>query len=177
MPATHTAVLLSPDVRPTSTRYDKTGEPFGVRPYHPSDRAALEEFYESFHPRRAAQGLPPLGRERVTRWLDSVLRHGIHLLAMRDEALVGHALLIPLPEAGVSEYAIFLHQAQRGRGVGTELSRAAVEAAQEAGLARLWLTVEPQNRAAMRAYEKVGFQFRRATLFSPEAEMTLELLR
>ena len=40
---------------------------------------------------------------------------------------------------------------------------------------RLWLSVEPHNRAAIRSYEKVGFRFLPGTIFSPEAEMEMEL--
>jgi RimJ/RimL family protein N-acetyltransferase len=156
-------------------RFDKLGVPFAVRPYAPGDRAALEAFYEVFEPKRAAQGLPPEGAARVDRWLRSVLRHGIHLLAFRGDALIGHALLMPTDQAGTSEYAVFLHQGERGRGVGTELNRAAIEAAREAGLRRLWLTVEPRNRAAVRSYENAGFRFRPTTALSSEAEMELAL--
>jgi RimJ/RimL family protein N-acetyltransferase len=175
MPVLDTPLLLSPDAPTLATRYDKAGDPFGVRPYHLEDRPALEDFYGDFEPIRAAQGLPPQGRARVTRWLDAVLGHGLHLVALRDDLLIGHALVVPVPDPGVGEYAVFLHQGERGRGVGIELSRAAIEAARDSGLQRLWLTVEPHNRAAIGAYERVGFRFRSAAILSPEAEMTLDL--
>lgn len=152
---------------------DRTGEVFEVRRYLPKDRAALELFYNDFEPKRAAQGLPPKDAERISRWLHSILSQGLHLLAFRGSHLVGHALLVPTAEEGVWEYAVFLHQKHRGRGLGTELNRAAVEAAREAGLRGLWLSVEPHNRAALRSYEKVGFTLLPGTLFSSEAEMRL----
>lgn len=175
MPITSSALMEPPDGRPAVTRFDKTGRPFVVGPYHAGQRRDLESFYEHFEPLRAAQGLPPTGRDRVARWLDSVLPHGIHLIARRDERLIGHALVVPLDQPGVAEYAVFLHQDERGKGAGTELNRAAIEFARAAGLLRLWLSVEPHNRAAVRSYEKVGFRFRPATVFSSEAEMTLDL--
>jgi RimJ/RimL family protein N-acetyltransferase len=155
--------------------HDKHGVPFAVRPYQPWDREALASFYQAFAPKRTAQGLPPEGAARISRWLTAVLHHGIHLLAFRSEALIGHALLMPTDQPGTAEYAVFLHQDERGQGVGTELSRAAIEAARGAGLRRLWLTVEPQNRAAVRSYEKAGFRFRPGTILSPEAEMEMAL--
>ena len=88
---------------------------------------------------------------------------------------IGHALLVPTGRAGVSEYAVFLRQDHRGRGLGTALNRAAIDAAREAGLKGLWLSVEPHNRAALRSYEKAGFTLLPGTLFSPEAEMQLTL--
>ncbi len=64
---------------PTSLR-DKEGRVFSVRPLRPDDRPALEEFYDGFDPKRAAQGLPPEGRPRIARWLDNILRAGTHLV-------------------------------------------------------------------------------------------------
>lgn len=170
-------IMLSSDPSGGAPRYlqDKHGDQFSVREFQPTDRSALEVFYDDFEPKRAAQGLPPKSPDRIARWLDSVLIQGTHLLTFRDSALVGHALLVPTGEEGVSEYAVFLHKDVRGRGLGTELNRAAIEAARAAGLKGLWLTVEPHNRAALRSYEKAGFTLLPGTLFSSEAEMRLTL--
>jgi len=167
----------SPDQASARSRWirDKTGETFEVRPYQPRDRAALELFYNDFEPKRAAQGLPPKDAERISRWLDAILPQGLHLLAFHNKRLVGHAFLVPTGEEGIAEYAVFIHQQHRGRGLGTELNRTAVEAAREAGLRGLWLCVEPHNRAALRSYEKAGFTLIPGTIFSPEAEMRLTL--
>jgi RimJ/RimL family protein N-acetyltransferase len=154
---------------------DKAGAVYEVRPYRTSDRAALEVFYNDFEPKRAAQGLPPKDAERISRWLDAVLGQGTHLLTFDGSTLVGHALLVPTGQEGISEYAVFLHREYRGRGLGTELNRASIGAAREAGLKGLWLSVEPHNRAALRSYEKAGFTLIPGTLFSSEAEMRLTL--
>lgn len=169
------SLLPPPEDSAPAVRRDKRGVPFEVRAYRAADREALESFYDDFEPKRAAQGLPPRGAERVSRWLDSVLRHGVHLLAHRGGVLIGHAFLVPTDQPGTAEYAVFLQQAERGRGVGTELNRAAIEAARTAGLRRLWLTVEPHNRAAVRSYENAGFRFRPSTILSREAEMEVRV--
>lgn len=169
---------VPPEAVPTgfsTTRSDKRGEAFSVRELLSMDRPTLERFYADFEPKRAAQGLPPEGADRVARWLDSVLARGVHLLAEREGQLIGHALVLPTSEAEVGEYAVFLSREQRGRGVGTALNQVALEAARAAGLSRLWLSVEPHNRAAIRSYEKAGFQFRPPTIFSSEPEMEVEL--
>lgn len=158
-----------------SVHLDRTEVPFLVCEYHSGAREGLERFYLDFEPKRAAQGLPPASPERISKWLDSVLPRGIHLLACRDQQLIGHALLIPTDEAGATEYAVFLHQDVRGRGLGTELNRTAVERARKAGLQRIWLCVAPHNRAAIKSYERVGFRFLPGTIYSPEAEMQIEL--
>ncbi|HEX2187572.1 MAG TPA: GNAT family N-acetyltransferase [Longimicrobiaceae bacterium] len=154
---------------------DRRGEPFRVREMEPADREALARFYEEFEPKRTAQGLPPQGSYRIGRWLDSVLDGGTHLLVEADRAVVGHAFLVPTGKPGVGEYAIFLDQGIRGRGVGTRVNRLTAEVARALGMRRLWLTVEPHNRAAIRSYEKTGFRFRPETVYSPEAEMELEI--
>lgn len=156
-------------------RMDRAGDPYLIRPYEPQDREALESFYSEFEPKRAAQGLPPEGLERIRRWLNAVLGSGQHLLAYRDVDLIGHALLVPTAAAGTAEYAVFLRAGDRGQGVGSELNRTAAESARAAGVRRLWLTVAPHNRAAIRSYENAGFRFRPGTIYSPEAEMQLDL--
>jgi RimJ/RimL family protein N-acetyltransferase len=151
--------------------HDKEGRPFTVRALLAADRPALEAFYDAFDPKRAAQGLPPAGQARVARWLNQVLARGTHLAVERGGHLVGHAMLLPMEREGVREYAIFLAREVRGQGVGTQVSRLMVELARAMGLGRLWLSVEPHNRAALRSYEKAGFTFVPATIYSPEVEM------
>ena len=69
------------------------------------------------------------------------------------------------------EYAIFLHQDVRGLGLGTRLNRLAVDVARGLGARRLWLSAEPANRAAVRSYEKAGWRYIPASLYSTELEM------
>jgi diamine N-acetyltransferase len=158
-----------------ATRVDRTGREFRVELYSSDQASALQRFYESFEPKRCAQGLPPAGADRIARWLEQVLPHGLHLLAWSDTELVGHGLLVPTGRTGIWEWAIFLAEAHRGRGMGTEMNRLAIAAARQVGLAGLWLSVEPHNRAAVRSYEKVGFQFATGSFLSSEAEMEIRL--
>ena len=155
--------------------FDKERRLSAVRPYRSDDRESLERFYSAFTPKREAQGLPPEGAARIARWLDSILRGGTHLLVEREGRLVGHAMLIPTDRPGVSEYAIFLEEAARGQGLGTEVNILSAQVARTLRLDRLWLSVEPRNRPAVRSYEKAGFRFRPETVFTPELEMELVL--
>jgi L-amino acid N-acyltransferase YncA len=154
---------------------DKAGRCYSVRLLLPGDRAALELFYHRFEPKRVAQGLPPDGAVRVTRWLEQILGNGVHLVVEAEGALLGHAMLIPTERPGVSEYAIFLDHGVRGQGVGTEVNRVAVEVARLHAMRGLWLSVEPNNRAALRSYEKAGFRVVPGTQFSTEMEMEMAL--
>ncbi|HEX5726317.1 MAG TPA: GNAT family N-acetyltransferase [Longimicrobiaceae bacterium] len=158
-----------------ATLSTKEGRMFTVRALAPADREALERFYAGFEPKRAAQGLPPEGAARIARWLDAILPAGTHLIVELEGRLVGHAMLMPTGSDGVREYAIFLDQGVRGQGMGTQVNRLSAEVARALRLRRLWLSVEPHNRPALRSYEKAGFRFRRDTVLSPEVEMELEL--
>jgi RimJ/RimL family protein N-acetyltransferase len=157
------------------TLRDREGHVFTVRDFRPEDRALLDRFYDAFEPKRAAQGLPPEGPDRIERWLDGVLSGGTHLIVEVEGALAGHAMLMPTSTEGVREYAIFLDQSVRGRGMGTQVNRVSAEVARTLDVRRLWLSVEPHNRPAVRSYQKAGYRFRPATMYSPELEMELEL--
>lgn len=155
--------------------YDKENRLSAVRPYRPGDRESLERFYAHFTPKREAQGLPPEGAPRIARWLDSILRAGTHLLVEHEGRLVGHAMIMPTDRPGVSEYAIFLEEAVRGQGLGTEVNILTAQVARTLRIDRLWLSVEPRNRPAVRSYENAGFRFKPETVLTPELEMELVL--
>ena len=144
-----------------------------IRPYKSFDRFALERMYADFEPKRAAQGLPPEGG-RLHAWLDEVLKHGLHVVATFGPRILGHVMLIPL-ENNTAELANFVHQSVRGRGLGTELNRAAIDLAREAGLRRVWLSVDPSNRAAIRSYTRTGFHILPGSPWAPELEMAIDL--
>ncbi len=146
-----------------------------MRQYTADDRGALEAFYNDFHPKRAAQGMPPGGRPTGGALAQHHPAAWKQLIAERGCMPIGHSMLMPMRDARVVEYAIYVHQDFRGRGVGTEMNRVAVEVARAGGLARVWLSVEPGNRAAVRSYEKAGFRFRPGTILSLEAEMVIDL--
>lgn len=165
----------TPDGVLPATLLDREGRVYTVRAYYPEDRPALERFYDGFQPKRAAQGLPPEGPARLARWLDAVLGSGTHLIVEAEGGLAGHAMLMPTHREGMREYAIFLDESIRGRGVGTEVNRLTAQVARTLDVHRLWLSVEPQNRPAVRSYQKAGFRFRPSTTYSSELEMELDL--
>jgi ribosomal protein S18 acetylase RimI-like enzyme len=156
------------------TGTDKLGHTFRVRTLEPPDRPHLQAMYASFEPKRAAQGLPPPDPPLIERWLDGILRQGSHVVVEMDSAVVGHGMLLPFAP-GEAELANFLHQSVRDRGIGTTLNQVLVDVGRRTGLRRIWLSVQPSNRRAIRSYEKVGFRHRPATLWAPEIEMELLL--
>ncbi len=156
------------------TLLDKRGGAFTIRTMRPADRVALEEMYVDFRPKRMAQGLPPDSELALRRWLDRVLAGADHLLVDVAGEVMGHGMLIPIDEHS-AELANFLHHAVRNRGIGTALNDALVDLAAVRGYARVWLSVEPWNRAAVRSYEKSGFRRLPGSLWSPELEMEVRL--
>lgn len=153
---------------------DREGAAFTIRALTPADRAGLEAMYAEFEPKRCAQGLPP-EPPGIGRWLDRVLARGEHLGVEVGGRLLGHLMLIPM-EGNRFELANFLHQSIRNRGIGTMLNRTALDLARDRGAGRVWLCVEPSNRAAVRSYEKAGFRSTGGTsLWAPEMEMEADL--
>ena len=157
-----------------TTGTDKGGGTFIVRPYRGSDRSALEAMFEDFSPKHGAQGLPPADPRLRGRWLDRVLAQGHHLVVEVGGLVRGHGMLIPFGDDR-AELANFLHQSIRDRGIGTALNRALLELAARHAIRRIWLSVEPSNRPAVRSYEKVGFRRIPVTAWSPELEMQVDL--
>ncbi len=155
---------------------DRQGRAFQVRLFVPADRAALEAMYADFEPKRVAQGLPPGKPEAIVRWLDRILADGQHLLVEIEGRLLGHAMLLPM-DAGRAELAYFLHQSIRYRGIGTQLNRLILSLARDGRYRKVWLSVEPGNRPAIRSYERAGFRMRPGQMWAPEIEMeaTLEV--
>jgi RimJ/RimL family protein N-acetyltransferase len=153
---------------------DKAGHPFVVRQFDPSDRPELERMYVDFEPKRRAQGLPPEGADSLGRWLDRVLGRGAHLVIEVDGRLLGHAMLIPRA-GGDAELANFLHQSIRNRGIGTALNLIVVDEARARGYRRVWLSVEPSNRAALRSYRRAGFHLLSTSHLAQEVEMEVIL--
>lgn len=149
---------------------DRNGAPFLVRLFTPEDRRALEQMYEDFQPKRAAQGLPPGDAASIARWLGRVLAEGTHLVVEVGGEVRGHAMLLPM-SATRAELANFLHQSIRYRGIGTRLNRVVLSLARDGGYRKVWLCVEPGNRPAVRSYERAGFRMSPGQMWAPEVEM------
>ena len=132
----------------------------------------LIEMYNDFEPKRAAQGLPPVGRERIVAWLRHLQKSGHNLLALRNGHIIGHSMLCPMDRQR-AEFAIFLHQDFRTQGIGSGLTEVTLNYARLNGLRNVWLSVEVNNHCAVRVYRKKGFRV--SEIFGPEQEMALDL--
>lgn len=164
------------EARPTpyfrSTFQSKTGLKIEIVELSDSRFEDLVTMYEVFEPKRGAQGLPPVGRERIVTWLRHLQKDGYNLLALANSHVIGHSMLCPV-DATCAEFAIFLDQGSRNQGIGTGLTAATLAYAEQLNFRNIWLSVETNNRCAVRVYRKTGFQL--SGLFGPEQEMALEL--
>lgn len=137
------------------------------------DREGLVSMYDDFDPADRAQGIPPVGEDRIRDWLDHLLCEDCYnVVARYDDRLVGHATLVSDSE-GAYELAIFIHQEFQGVGIGTELLEGLLGHGASMGVDRVWLTVERWNRPAINLYKKVGFETTDAQSF--EHEMSIRL--
>ena len=86
---------------------------------------------------------------------------GCYLVAERDGALAGHALLEPAAPlaalAHVRQLTIVVHPGHTGQGVGTALMSALLYWAGGAGVEKIELRVRAGNAPALALYRKFGF--------------------
>jgi len=115
--------------------------------------------YRSFSPKPASQGLPPEDLEMCQNWIKQLFEIGENLLALRGDTVVGHAALIPDVEGKTGEFVIFVDQNHRNLGIGTELTRFALEKSRLLGLGTVWLMVNVSNFLAIKLYKKFGFEY------------------
>ena len=91
--------------------------------------------------------------------LEPVSGGGRVLLARWGEEIVGMVML-ELQGKGQCELLKFgVKEAYRGRGIGTALMEAALQAARDAGQKKAVLTSNHQLREALRLYERFGFKY------------------
>jgi len=154
---------------------DKHGKWFEVKKYGPEDYAALETMYVTFYPKGKFQGMPPLQDEASRKWIRKLLENGENYLAWQDGIVVGHVVVLSDLDKGDAEYLIFVRHPNRGRGIGSELTRAVLQHAKNLGLDMLWLVVGNTNFPAIGLYRKFGFRFCEPDLAETERKMTLSL--
>jgi RimJ/RimL family protein N-acetyltransferase len=138
---------------------DKAGSPFEIGISCAEDLSSLLEMYRVFSPKPASQGLPPEDPETCQSWVKKLFDTGQNLFAWRGESIVGHAALILDTKGKSGEFVIFVKQNHRNLGIGTELTRFALEKSRQLGLDSVWLTVNIRNFIAVKLYKKLGFEY------------------
>lgn len=159
---------------------NKQGVAIRLRYLPAEEKSQLLAMYLAYQPRNAFQGLPPIKDDVCARWVDDMVRTGIHAVAWFDDAagesrVVGHVGLFPIPPHKC-EMLIAVSPGFQNLGIGTELVRVAIDLAAELGFQRLWLPVDSANVRARHVYEKCGFTYASSTL-QREVDMTCDVLK
>jgi RimJ/RimL family protein N-acetyltransferase len=141
------------------TRTDKIGESFEIGIGCAEDFPSVLEMYRVFSPKPASQGIPPEDPETCYHWVKNLFEIGKNFLAWRGDLVIGHAAVIPDRSRNSGEFIISVHQDYRSLGIGTELTRLALEKSRELGLDSVWLTVNITNPIAIKLYKKLGFEY------------------
>jgi len=143
---------------PPRTLEDEQARTITFRTAGGDDLEAVVEMYLDFDPADRAQGVPPSGPDRIRSWVEDLLEAGVNVVAIHDDRVVGHAVLVPDEVGDAYELAIFVLQDYQGADIGTELLGTLLGRGASEGIERAWLTVEPWNHAAIHIYEKLGFE-------------------
>ncbi len=118
---------------------------------------ALAGMYRTLDPVDRTQGIPPRNEPRLLEWVETLTDEGLNLVAWHGDAVVGHAVLVPMDD-GRWELAIFVHSDYQHAHIGSTLLRTLFGYGQQEGVERVWLSVERHNSVALNLYESYGFE-------------------
>ena len=134
-----------------------------IRPITPADDAAIAAIIRAVMPEFGASGQGFAINDPEVDWMSRAYAapRSAYFVVEDDGCVVGGGGIAPLEggDAGTCELRkmYFLPQL-RGRGVGTALMARCLQAAREAGFRRCYLETLTGMDAAMRLYERSGFQ-------------------
>ncbi len=137
-----------------------TGPRVDIRAVTGADVDRLVELYAAVADEgRWIGGESPVDQDDLRRRWGHRLATGddVHLVAESGGLVVGQATL-DLTPYGVAYLGMLVDRDWRGRGVGSALVRAAVDAARERGCHKVSLQVWPHNEPARALYRKAGFE-------------------
>ncbi|HVO66362.1 MAG TPA: GNAT family N-acetyltransferase [Syntrophales bacterium] len=154
---------------------DKRKEVVTVSPCGDADIEALMRMYDTYEPKAAIQGLPPVDQNTRAEWIRSCLSTAMNLKAELGGAVVAHGMLFPMPDPTVVEFNLFVHNRTQNRGLGLIVGHLLFAAAKRLGFKKVWVFESRNNARALRIYYKVGF--REARREGNELELELDLAR
>ncbi len=153
---------------------------FSVRPARPGDLSAIRQlFAELNYLQRGWRVFPP--RESLVEQMEERYRWAIEgsdpgsclVVACEGEEVVGMALgrsehpSTMSDEAALELSSVVVHPSHRGRGIAKALVSDVASFARRRGLRMIVLKTFVQNEAALRAWERLGFQPRILQMVAP----------
>lgn len=142
-----------------------------IRASEPADSDAIADLLQLPNVRFGTLRLPYRSREEVRRFLETPDENRTSIVAVLDGRVVGQAGLLRYKgrRSHAAGLGIVVHDDFHGRGVGSALLAALIDAADKwLNITRIELTVYTDNASAIRLYKKFGFEVegtRRADAF------------
>jgi L-amino acid N-acyltransferase YncA len=132
-----------------------------VRDASPSDCGAIAVIYnEGIAEGRSTFETDPRSAANIATWLGS-LSHPV-LVAETDGIVAGWARISPYSPrpcyAGIAEASVYVREAARGHGLGSELATVLCERAEHAGLYKIVGKLFAENSASRRLAARHGFR-------------------
>ena len=127
---------------------DKKKEVVTVSPCGDSDFDALVQMYDTYEPKAAIQGLPPIDHNTRIEWIRSSLQTALNLKAELDGAIIAHGMLFTMPNPSVVEFNLFVHNQTQNRGIGLISAHMLFAAAKRLGYKKVW-SFESRNNAPL----------------------------
>jgi L-amino acid N-acyltransferase YncA len=152
---------------------DKKKEVVTVSPCDDADLDALTRMYDTYEPKAAIQGLPPIDHNTCIEWIRSCVRTSMNLKAELGEDVIAHGMLFPMPDPAVVEFNLFVHNRTQNRGIGRIVAHLLFIAAKRLGYKKVWVFESRNNSRTLRIYHKVGFRETRREVSELELELNL----
>ncbi|MEN6622889.1 MAG: GNAT family N-acetyltransferase, partial [Smithella sp.] len=141
-----------------SSALTKAKEVIIVLPCTNADFESLASMYDTYEPKAAIQGLPPVDRNTRNEWIDNCLKTAFNLKAEIEGIVVAHGTLFPMPDTTEVEFNLFVHNKKQNRGIGSIVAYLLFAAAKLIGYKKVWAFESRSNRRAFRMYYKAGFE-------------------
>lgn len=146
------------------TRMERT-TPLIIRPSRDSDVESMLEIYRRHIRRGIEEGVEDSGIPQASDLADRRKnmhdRRFPHLVAIEDGAVVGYCYVVLFRKRPAYRFtvkhSIYVRHDQFGRGVGTALMQALIDACAAAGFRRMIGYIDADNVASLALHEKFGF--------------------
>jgi len=145
-----------------------------VRPFAPGDEAAFRDINLEWIERYFA--VEPKDREVLDNPRKYILDPGgAILLAVEGEHVLGVVSLIVMGDGAVELAKMGVKPEAQGKGAGKMLVAAAIAAAREMGMGRVYIETNAKLGPALKLYRDAGFQPLKTTIPSPYARADVQL--